>query len=113
MTRLGTHIVLSTAHLTEEVSGMLDEMGEDKDAPNPYGDWRRHVRVRCGFAYGHWIKAGQTNPDETPEELAARREELPQCLLDCLDHAATYNASWILFDRDEEPVHGALPEHQW
>lgn len=111
MTRLATHIVLSTAHLTPEVSDLLDRMGEDVDAYVPYDDFRRHV-TRCGYAVGHWVKVPSYDDADDPGRRDRELGEMPQCLADCMRHAMAFNCAWILFDRDEPSIDD-IPEQEW
>lgn len=111
MTNLSTHITLSTAHLAEKVSDMLSAMGEDVEKNPWWGDWRDDI-VRCGFAYGHWVRGPRPDPEDPQDTMELRLANFPQCLADCIRHAAQYGARWILFDRDELEVDG-LETHDW
>ena len=108
MTTLGTHVVLSTAHLTESVSAALSKMGADTEDRPDFTDWRQHV-VHTPHAYGHWVRVTATI-DET--ERAQAISELPACLAACVRHADAWGARWIMFDRDEPPTSG-IEEHDW
>ena len=111
MTTLRTMIVLATAHLDEDTSDMLEEMGEDTDQARYIGDWRDRI-VRCGHGYGHWIKVPRPFDDDPDDTIEERVRGMPACLRDCILHAASLGAAWILFDRDE-PETDALDTYQW
>jgi len=111
MTRLATHLVLSTAHLAQDVSTMLDEMGEDTSTPSTFEDWRRRV-VRCGFGYGHWVKVPKPDATDPDDGMETRLADLPESLASCIRHAARFGAEWVLFDRDEEEI-ADLPRYEW
>lgn len=113
MTRLATHIILSTAHLEEEVSAALTDKGPDKLQMKVTGTYLDSVIV-CEFSYGHWVKVMRPTGDSEDElaEHKQRLDSLPECLKDCMTHAAQFGASWILFDCDEETI-GMLPTYSW
>lgn len=114
MTRLGTHIILSTSHLTEDVSQKLTDMGADVDEMRIFGDWRDSSKglVRCDYGYGHWVRAPNIDPEDPDDSMARRLSEMPECLADCMRHAAQFGARWILFDRDEEAIPN-LKQYDW
>jgi hypothetical protein len=106
MTELSTHLVLSTAHLSEAVSRSLLDMSADTEDRLPTGDWRDHL-VHCEYRYGHWIRL--LGDAETRKAAIAK---MPDCLAACLAHAESYGASWILFDRDG-PELDDLETYEW
>lgn len=112
MTTIGTYVVLSTAHLTMAVSEQLDEMGPDRERRQRFGDWRDDVKVRCDFAYGHWVRVSYADPDDQHYDLEAEFAKMPDCLADCMRHASLFGAKWILFDRDEEAIE-QIKTHDW
>jgi hypothetical protein len=89
ITRTETFANLSTGHLTLDVRTMLDGRKEV---------WCADLGISCmSREYGYWINV------PTPEYA---KNDLPQCLQDCFAAAREDGASWILFDRDEDPIEG-------
>lgn len=114
MTELGTFIVLSTAHLEQDVSEAMTAKGPDSREPRHDGTWLGDLTV-CEFAYGHWVRVHRPAGD-SPEEMAeyrAKMDALPQCLSDCMRHAGQFGARWILFDQDAEETVGTLRQYHW
>lgn len=113
MTRIETHIVLSTAHLTQEVSAALTSKGADTMQMARDGSYLDSLIV-CEFAYGHWVKVLKPtgSADEEIQEHRGRMNDLPECLRACMIHANQFGATWILFDLDE-PVIATLPAYDW
>lgn len=107
MTRLATHVVLSTAHLSKEVGALLLEVEPDAKLH----DWRDHLNM-AQYTYGHWIRVPRQDPTDPDDTLDSVLGILPQCISACFEHAARHGAAWILFDRDEPPIDD-LPQHDW
>ena len=100
------HVELSTAHLTQEVSDILDTLqdtAENRERPGPaHDDWRDTVVV-CPYRYGMWVRRFLN---------AEAQDDMPDCLKACFAHADAQGATWILFDRDVEP-RDDLPAYDW
>lgn len=116
MTRLQTHLILPLVCLDEDTHILLEEMGEDVSGeggtPRPrFGDWRDHV-TRCGFAYGHWVRVPMPDVHDPDDGFERHVADMPKCLADCLRHANSFGARYVLFDRDEEAPCG-LHRHVW
>jgi len=109
MTRISSHIVLSTEHLDPKTSEALESKGPDSDAGHSFGDWRDDIVV-CEVAWGHWVKVTTPNPDGK-QSIEERMAAFPADLQDCLRRAQSFGASWILFDRDEPTID--LTQHHW
>lgn len=109
MTRLATHIVLSTAHLAGDVAALMSDMEPEREGPSPYSDWRSGIAC-LNHAYGYWVRAMKTRHD--PEEYAAALDALPESLAACLRFADRFGCTWIMFDRDEPEVE-ELARYEW
>lgn len=107
MTHIKSYLVLSTQHLTPDVSDLLGEKGPDCDDRPAFGDWRDKVRC-CEYAYGHWIRVIGRDEDGWEERIA----DMPECLRDCMEHASAYGCTYIQFDRDEDAIPD-LREYDW
>ena len=102
---LAMHLVLSTAHLTEDVAAVLDQICDTPDnrerPSDPTGTWADEV-VSSPYRYGCWVRPF----------LDADPAEFPPCLGGCIAYARQHGATWILFDRDEPPI-DELPSYDW
>lgn len=101
-----THVEISTAHLTKEVSDILDTLqdtAENREMPSAgHCDWRDGVVV-SPYRYGAWVRRFSDGIEY---------DDMPECLKACFAYAAQRGAAWILFDRDADIVDG-LPSFEW
>jgi hypothetical protein len=108
MTRMATHIVLGTGHITQAINDDIEVM---KDPEERYGDWRDDIDV-CQYLYGYWIRVPRPDPTDPNDHLEDRIVTIPTELAACLRHAHAMGAAWILFDRDEPEIED-LPWQDW
>lgn len=108
MTRMATHIVLGTGHITRKIDADIETM---TDAEERYGDWRDDIEV-CHYLYGYWVKVPRPDPNDPGDHFEDRIARVPDELAACLRHAHAMGAAWILFDRDEPEIDD-LPWRCW
>lgn len=95
------YLDLSTGHLDETTADRLDALFNlTTGDPNPE-EWAYWVVGSALGDFGWFIWADSNFADDTPE-----------CLIACAKLADQLGCSYILFDRDAEPIE-ELPTYEW
>lgn len=98
-----TMITLSTAHIEPEVLEMLERDAVGESVSNIEDVVSAFRKIVSGHSIGYFVVLTQSTP--------VFPSNFPPSLKDCIMFASTYDARWIMFDRDAEAI-PQLPVYQ-
>ena len=92
-------ITLSTAHITDKTSVLLDKEWKENN-------FQIAVYDKNGYGFFIYISEG------TKEKAFDDSSDLPKDLKDCIKFAVEKECEWLCLDCDAEPI-DELPKYDW